>query len=265
MYPESENLRFISKAVGLVLALVFGVSFNSAAAIFGFGDDRWSEEVLLHDGRRMIVERSQSYGGRGEVGQPAPIKEHSISFTLPGSRKTFRWTSEYSDDIGRTNFNLLAVHVKVETPYLVVSPNLCLSYNKWGRPNPPYVFFKHDGPGWQRISLEQFPSEFNTINVAQTLNSVDIVQMIKRSPVPATEILERNKRLRQPEYLSILREVIPSASSDGCSVMIPNGNGGWLGVDWFRDQPNHDACLKVCTQKGLSPEFCPCKNLFEGK
>ncbi|WP_341910726.1 hypothetical protein [Polaromonas sp. YR568] len=260
-----KNLRSISKSAGLALALVFGVSITSVAAMFGFGGDRWSEEVLLHDGRKMIVERSQSYGGRGEVGQPAPIKEHSISFALPGSRKPFKWTSEYSDDIGRTNFNLLAVHVKEETPYLVASPNLCLSYNKWGRPNPPYVFFKHDGSAWQRISLEQFPSEFKTINVAQTLNSFDIAQMIKRSPVSASEILERNRRLRQPEYRSILREALPSAGGDGCSVMIPNGKGGWLGIDWFRDQPNSDACLKVCTQKGLGPEFCPCKNLFEKK
>ena len=147
------NQLWMKRIIELGLLLMMGANMSANAGLFGFGDTSWKEEVLLHDGSKIIVERSQSYGGRHEIGQPPPIKEHVISFTLPGSSKTVTWKSEYGEDLGRTNFNLLAVHVMNSTPYIVAEPNLCLSYNKWGRPNPPYVFFKYDGKAWQRIPL----------------------------------------------------------------------------------------------------------------
>ena len=117
--------------------------------------DSWKEEVLLHDGQKIIVERSQTYGGRSEPGQSPPAKEVMIRFKPPGVTNSITWVSEYGDELGRTNFNLLALHIKQGTPYVVTEPNLCLSYNKWGRPNPPYVIFKHDGKIWQRIALSE--------------------------------------------------------------------------------------------------------------
>lgn len=155
------------------------LSTNANAGFLGFGGDRWKEEVLLHDGSKIIVKRSQSYGGRHEIGQSSPIKEHTISFTLPNSSKSITWTSEYSDDIGRTNFKLIAVHVLKGTPYLLASPNGCYSYGKWGRPNPPYVYFKYDGKEWQRIHRKEFPVEFKTINVALSLGGQDFKAMLK--------------------------------------------------------------------------------------
>ena len=162
----------LCKAICLVLTL--GVSMNA----YGFGGDSWKEEVLLHDGSKMIVKRSQSYGGQHEIGQPPPIKEHTISFMLPSTKETITWTSEYGEDIGRTNFYLLAVHVLNGTPYIVASPYLCLSYNKWGRPNPPYVFFKYDGKAWQRIPIEEFPAEFTTINVALDILGREVKNLV---------------------------------------------------------------------------------------
>ncbi len=191
--------------IGLMLTL--GVSMSAC----GLQVDTWKEEVLLHDGQTIIVTRSQSYGGRREPTQSPPTKEHRIRFALPGSNRTIEWTSEYGEDVGRANFNLLAVHVKAGTAYVVAEPNLCLSYNKWGRPNPPYVFFRHDGAAWQRIAIELLPVEFKTINVALTLNAVDVEEMIRQRVVPAADVKDRNLRLRQPEYKSILREAIPDA------------------------------------------------------
>src|SRR3990172_5716378 len=118
----SYGLLRIFKTVGWVVTL--GVSMSADAGLFGFSDTSWKEEVLLHDGGKIIVKRSQNYGGRHEIGQPLPIKEHTITFSLPGSSKTIKWVSEYGEDIGRTNFNLLAVHVLNDTPYIVASPNL---------------------------------------------------------------------------------------------------------------------------------------------
>ncbi len=194
--------------IGLILSL--GVSMGANAGLFGFGGDSWKEEVLLHDGSKIIVKRSQSYGGRHEVGQPPPIKEHTITFTLPSSNKSITWTSEYGEDLGRTNFNLLAVHLMKDTPYIVASPNLCLSYNKWGRPNPPYVFFKHDGKAWQRIPLSEFPAEFKTINVALDILGHEVENLVSLSFVSSEKIKELNQHTVIPEFKTILREALPA-------------------------------------------------------
>ncbi len=190
-----------------ILLLTLGVSMN-VFGFLGFGGDSWKEEVLLHDGSTLIVKRSQIYGGRREVGQSAPIKEHTISFALPGSSKMITWTSEFSEDVGRANFQLVAVHVLGGTPYVVTTPNLCLSYNKWGRPNPPYVFFRHDGTEWKRTPLEEFPVEFKTINVTVSLGDHEVKTMVDLGTVLAENIRKANSELRQPEFKGILRTPI---------------------------------------------------------
>ena len=212
--------------IGLILTL--GVSTRVEAEIFGIGTDSWKEEVLLHDGQKIVVERSQTYGGRHEIGQSAPIKEHTARFTLLGSSRVITWTSEYGDDIGRTNFNLLAVHVLNGTPYVVASPNLCLSYNKWGRPNPPYVLFKYDGDAWRRISLEQFPMEFKTLNVAVYLGQQAVEEMVSLGLVSAEKIKVWNSQLKQPEYKTILREPLAKEQiNQMCEEMI-HYKCGWI-------------------------------------
>ncbi|WP_319585590.1 hypothetical protein [uncultured Desulfobulbus sp.] len=243
----------------LVVFVILGAGI-SAFAFLGFGNSvSWKEEVLLHDGQKIIVERSQSYGGRHEIGQSAPIKEQAISFTLPNTNKIVKWTSEYSKDIGRANFDLLALHILKSTPYIVASPNLCLSYNKWGRPNPPYVIFKYTDATWQRIPLEKFPAEFQTINA--TINTKGHEKEIVSEKLVTTERVRKfNNSLSQPEYKTILRE--PKKPVDLCPEEIQTQSGGWLGIDWFSRQPNYEACMKVCNREKVSPEHCPCDRIF---
>ncbi len=209
------------KAICLVLTL--GVSMSA----YGFGGDSWKEEVLLHDGSRLIVNRSQSYGGQHEIGQPPPIREHTISFMLTNTKETITWISEYGEDIGRTNFYLLAVHVLNGTPYIVASPYLCLSYNKWGRPNPPYVFFKYDGKAWQRIPIEEFPAEFTTINVALDILGREVKNLISLGLVSSGKIKELNHHTRQPEYKTILRESVKGGGITSCEEMV-RVKDGWI-------------------------------------
>lgn len=245
-----------------IMLMMMGVSPNACAGFLGFGGDSWKEEVLLHDGSRIIVKRSQSYGGRGEIGQGAPIKDYNISFTLPNSGKTVTWTSEYSEDVGRANLHPLALHVLKGTPYIVTEPNLCLSYNKWGRPNPPYVFFKYEGKQWQRITVQELPVEFKDTNLVN--NTKDHAEQLVDSSVVTADAIKRfNSSLIQPEYKTILRDPIQSAGQV-CSEMI-RVNDGWEGTEFFSGQPSHEACLKYCERKEVSAQDCPCKRLFKGK
>lgn len=191
------------------VAAAFALGLSACAALPASGADSWKEEVLLHDGQKIIVERSQTYKGRSEPGQPAPIGEHTIRFSLPGSGKSITWTSEYGEDIGRTDFNLSALHVKNGTPYVIAEPNLCLSYNKWGRPNPPYVVFRQDGNAWQRIVFEALPSEFTTVNVVKRVRGIDVENLVKARQVSAEQVAALNAGLERPESKAILRKALP--------------------------------------------------------
>lgn len=198
------------------------------AALFGVDGDSWKEEILLHDGQKIIVKRSQTYGGRSEVGQSTPIKEHTIEFTLPGSNKSIRWVSEYGEDLGRTNFNLLAVHLLNSTPYVVVEPNLCLSYNKWGRPNPPYVIFKYEGSTWKRISMEAFPVEFKTVNVVLGIRGQQVKNLVNMGLTSAKKIEQLNQQVEPLELKTILREPLSKEKIEAMCEQRVLYKGSWI-------------------------------------
>lgn len=252
-----------ASTIGLLLTL--GISMNAEAASFGFGGDSWKEQVLLHDGQKIIVKRSQTYGGRVEPGQGGTVTEHTISFDMPQSGRSLTWKSEYGDDLGRTNFNALALHILGNTPYLVVEPNLCLSYNKWGRPNPPYVIFKHDGHSWQRIGMAELPSEFKSINlVVNNSRQREINELSKQfGYVTAEGAKSINSSLTQREYKTIVRETM-TFDPRWCPEMIRNGHG-WSGLGPFMTQPSLEACLQYCSREKVAVQDCPCKKLFVGE
>lgn len=185
-------LLCLFRTISLVLTL--GVSVSADAGLFGLGGTSWKEEVLLHDGSKLIMERSQTRGGRHEIGQEAPINSHKISFTLPGASEAITWETT----IGlKTDSNLkpLALDVVKRVPYLVTITLGCHSYNKWGRPNPPYVLFKYDGKAWLRIPLEEFPAEIKEANVVNGIQAHEHQLAAHSGVVTADEIKKINGKL----------------------------------------------------------------------
>ncbi len=220
------------------------IILSACAALPVSGADSWKEEVLLHDGQKIIVERSQIYKGRREPGQEVPAGEHTIRFALPGSNRQLSWTSEYGQDLGRTNFNALALHVKQGVPYLVVEPNLCLSYNKWGRPNPPYVVFKLEANEWQRIAIAELPAEFKTINlIVNDSRQNDIRESSQSSGyVPFDAVQKINSSLPQPQYKTILREVMGTSRSLPACEIVVRYKCGWGAPGEFNRQYFENSC-----------------------
>lgn len=244
----------------LTIFLVFTL-WGAAVAFLGFSSSvSWREEVLLHDGQKIIVKRSQSYGGRHEIGQSAPVKEQDISFELPGTGKKITWKNEYSKDIGRANFELLALHILDDIPYIVTTPRLCLSYNKWGRPNPPYVIFKYTSTSWQRIPFKELPSEFTTLNMTIETKGFE-KEIVGNGVVTPDKIHELNKRLPQPQFQSLLREPLPQEQIDWCVEKFRTKNG-WTSIYMFKSQPTYERCINVCKLKEVLPGHCPCDRLF---
>jgi hypothetical protein len=194
-----------------------------------FGGDSWKEEVLLHDGNKIIVERRVQRGGRHEVGQKPPYKEQRLSFTMPGTPQTITWEDHYSQDLRQANFLPMAVDISGGTPYLVVYPMGCLSYNKWGRPNPPYVVFHYQENEWKRVSLQELPSEINSPNMIFSMPDIEVEKLGTRF-VSAEKIKRLIAAYQQPEFKTILREPVKSGaegSAVNCEEMI-HYKCGWI-------------------------------------
>jgi hypothetical protein len=193
-------------AAGLLVLALLGLS-PGADAFLGLGGTSWKEEVLLHDGRKIVVERNMTRHGRHEPGRTPPMGDQSIKFNVPGTHRMLTWRDEYSEDVGSANFNLIALHILNGTPYIVNTAYGCISYNKWGRPNPPYIIFKHDGNAWQRISLTELPIEFKTVNLL--IGPSNEEKRLSQSEIVSVKEIEKlNKGYSQTDR-AILREALP--------------------------------------------------------
>ncbi len=189
----------------------------------------WKEEVLLHDGKKLIVERSVVRKGRHEPFQQPTIGEQSLSFDLPATHQRVRWKDEYSEDLGHANFLPMMLEIDKGVAYLVASPLGCLSYNKWGRPNPPYVVFKFQEGGWKRIALQELPTKFKTPNLIIS-SPDDAAKKAGVNPISAEMVSRINNApvaagAEQLQYKTILREPMKLGTLD-CPVMV-RIKGGW--------------------------------------
>lgn len=223
----------------------------------------WKEEVLLHDGSKIVVERSMNVGILDGVMQSTSISDETLSFFLPGSGEKVFWKNEVTEDVGYANFDPLALHILNGIPYLVVNPRGCESFNKWGRPNPPYVFFKHNGKEWRRIAQADLPPEFKDVNLIIGTSDIARQKNIHSQSVISAETIKRlNGRATQDYFKSILRTEIPGLES-GCGLLLPDGNGGWFGTGNFGK--SHEECVRFCRQQKFKPSYYPCDSLFREK
>lgn len=193
---------------------------------------RWKEEVRLHDGKTLVVERSAVRKGRHEPFQPPTIGEQRLSFTHPETRRRVIWEDSYSEDLGSANFLPMMLEIDKDTAYLVASPMGCLSYNKWGRPNPPYVVFKYQGKTWNRIAPQELPTRFKTPNLI--ISSPDDaakkagVDLITAEMVSRINNAPKAGGSEQPQYRTILREPMkPGAMGVSCEELVFY-KGAWV-------------------------------------
>ena len=247
--------------------LVWLPAMNVTQTLFGWWPASWKEEVLLHDGSRIIVKRSQTRGGRHEIGQDVPVNKHTISFVLPDSRQRITWQTTIGNKIEDTELQPLALEIVSGIPYLVTTPMGYIAYNKWKRPNPPYVLLKYTESEWQQIPLAELPSQVMRANMVINAFQLRSERLLSHrfDVVPAKEVSEINSQNNEKEvhYLQdFVRE--PYVGGEKYSELIHTADNSWLGIDWFVDQPNYRSCLNVCTQKRVNPQECPCDRFFKG-
>ena len=108
------NHPWLKRVMKFGLFLMMGISMSACSTT------SWKEEVLLHDGSKIVAERSVSRGGRHEIGQKPPYKEQSLTFIMPGTKQKIKWEDTYSEDLGSANFLPMLLDIHNAIAYLVV-------------------------------------------------------------------------------------------------------------------------------------------------
>lgn len=199
----------MKRLLKLATLLMLGASLNACAGFMGFGGYSWKEEALQPDGQKIVIDREVSRKGRHEIGQSPPIGNQSLAFTMPGTGERVKWEDTYSEELGSASFNPMLLAVLKGKAYVLSTPAGCLSYNKWGRPNPPYVIFKYESKEWNRISMQELPTEIVNPNLIISSPDDEVEQSGKRF-ITAEMIGRMNQGFKQPAYKTILREALPS-------------------------------------------------------
>ena len=215
----------LKQITGLCFLLVMGVSMNADAGLFGSGGTSWKEEVLLHDGRKIIIERSERLGGYPTLeSRERQTLSQSITFAVPETGRQVIWEMSFRNDVPEPNgINVIVLDIVNGIPYIGGYPAGCIAYNKWGRPNPPQVLFKYENNQRQRIVLAEFPPQINRANLivggppAEGLKSFYTVEQVNAE----------NRDIDEGPYKSILREAVKGYGSS-CPEMAFY-KGAWVG------------------------------------
>jgi len=200
----------VCKTIGLILIL--GVSMSACAGLSGHTMS-WKEEVKLHDGQVIISERFYNLGGYpGLESHNRMALDQVITFSLPGTNKRIIWKNDFRDSVPEPNsLNLIRFDVVKSVPYIATYPAGCISYNKWGRPNPPQILFKYEDDQWKRITLAELPPELIGTSANVIVGRPDV--RIAESFYTVEGVNRVNHDISTPEYKTILREPVKSADS----------------------------------------------------
>lgn len=206
------NHPWLKQMARLGFLLMIGTSMSAKAGLFGFGGDtmRWKEEVLLHDGSKIIAERYYNLGGYPAIeSQERAALDVTVSFNLPGTNKKIIWKNDFRDSEPEPNsLNLIRLDVVKGVPYIATYPAGCIAYNKWGRPNPPQVLFKYEGEQWKRITLTELPTEL--LNAQANVIVGRPATKLLKSFYTVEGVNAENHDIHALEYKTILREALPA-------------------------------------------------------
>ncbi len=218
---------WLKQITKLGLFLMMGVSMNADAGLFGHTMS-WKEEVLLHDGSKIIAERHYNLGGYPAIeSQERAALDVTVTFNLPGTNKKIIWKTDFRDSQPEPNsLNLIRFDVVKGVPYIATYPAGCIAYNKWGRPNPPQILFKYENDQWKRITLAELPTELINTH-ANVIVGQPAANLLK--PFYTVEgVNAETPDICTPEYKTILREAVPQAHINEMCMEMVLYKGQWI-------------------------------------
>lgn len=185
-------------AIEVVLLAVLAMTGCDAKQTY-----RWKEEVLLHDGRVIVIERSVKTGYVPiELGQPPGESDYTLTFTGSDGRPV-TW------EAGRSFWPMILDFVD-GAPYVVALGSTAPDYEKHGCPRPPYFIFRHAGGRWERIAYEELPKAIRRGNLLVDPTDPDGGQFdaVKRGVITEEQV-KRSHRWLDVHYREV-REDAPN-------------------------------------------------------
>jgi len=256
-------MKHIFKSPGMSLIKTIGLVLTLGASMTACSQTTWKEEVLLHDGTIITAQRTYNLGGLPGIGATERVPlDKTATFNLPNA-KSIIWKNDFRDTVPEPNsLNHFRFDIVGGVPYLATYPAGCIAYNKWGRPNPPQVLLKYAAGQWQRITLAELPPVLinKTANVVVGRPATSLLKPF----YAVADVNAKNALISTPEYKTILSEPIANAGGR-CGELVYDGNGGWVGLGFFKKQPSLEACHKYCEREKIPAQFCPCNSIFKGQ
>lgn len=118
----------------------------------------WKQEVLLQDGRMIIVERISEQTGKIYPENIVMEKSQKIVFVNPDTNEKIAWNIPQG-------LKPYALDFENSIPYLVLDAYTDANYNDWGCPNPPYLVYWYEKSVWSSIPFEQLPEKMKKRNL----------------------------------------------------------------------------------------------------
>jgi len=132
------NLLHWTLASGLLAAIL-------PLAACGSGGLKWTEDVLLPDGRTVTLTRYQEFKGPSQPFQPPTESFYWFEFVNPDTGKKVRWEND-------RYLATVALSLSGATPQLLTSPNFSGSH-RFNCPDPSYLLYRYIEGRWVQVSL----------------------------------------------------------------------------------------------------------------
>jgi hypothetical protein len=189
--------------------LLFGIVVSGCSRIV-----HWQQEVRLHDGRMLVVERASLSGeGPGAVphvpkgGDSNNDESTELAFVHPDTAETIRWILPKGTVPHMLDVDGPAV-------FLVLAPSSIADYNQWQCPNPPWVVYRHLSGIWMRVPIGDLPERFETPNLLAWPG-----EEIQASPRVSWSDMVTHLKTMPPEYRRISRQPI-NPLDKGCQTYL---------------------------------------------
>lgn len=176
----------------------------------------WKQEVPLHDGRVIVVDRISKQTGKILPENVIMESEQTLSFTNPDTQERILWTLP-------KGLLPVALDFDQQKPYLVLRAYTVSDYNKWDCPNPPWLVYRYEGGEWNRMRFEEFPA---------VLVNRNLLPMLKVGPlkseggqVTVRQLEDYWKSYPNPKEAKVISREKISPIGEGCheSVLIKQG------------------------------------------
>jgi len=149
------NLLHWTLASGLLAAIL-------PLAACGSGSLKWTEDVLLPDGRTVTLTRYQEFKGPSEPFTPPTESYYWFEFKNPDTGKKVKWEND-------RYLATVALSINGAIPQLLTSPNFSGAF-KFNCPDPPYLLFRYIDGRWVQVPL----MEIVPIEITSNMTSFNV-------------------------------------------------------------------------------------------